>query len=87
MVEEREERVAEPADHDALRVGVAQAAPAEPRDAAPQVGVDQLERDDDAEERRDQKRAERGQAVRVDQLGLDVGNGGTCGQKRTSATC
>ena len=80
MIEEREEGVTQPAKQDALRMGVAQASPAEPGNAAPQVRVEELERDDDAEGGRDEERDQRGDAVSVDELRLDVGGSSACGQ-------
>ena len=80
MIEEREKGVAQPAEQNALRVGVAQASPAEPGNAAPQVRVEELERDDDAEGGREEQRDQRGDAVRVNELRLDVGGGSACGQ-------
>ena len=74
----------EPAEQDALGVRVAEASPPEPRDVAPQVRVDQLERDDDAEGRREEERGQRGDAVRMDEFGLDVRDDGIAsGQTRT----
>ena len=49
VIEKREERVAEPAQHDALRVVVAQTAPAQPRRVSGQIRNQQFDRRQDAE--------------------------------------
>ena len=67
MIEEREERVPQPAEHDPLRVGVAKAAPTEPRDVFAEVGKQQLDRHDNPERGGNEQRDERRQSVRVHQ--------------------
>ena len=80
MVEEREERVPQPAEHDALRVRIAQASPTEPGNACAKVGIEQLKGDDDAEGDREEQGHQGGDPVRVHQGGVHPGHGaGMCG--------
>ena len=75
MVEKCEERVPQPAEHDALCVGVAQAAPAEPWHAAAEVRIEKLQGCDDAECDRDEQRYQSRDAVRVHQSGVHLRHG------------
>ena len=58
MIQEREERVAEPTQHDALRMGVTDAAPAQPGQIGAHVRLHELLRDDDAERDGNEQRDE-----------------------------
>ena len=75
VVQEREERVPQPAEHDALSVGIAQAPPTEPGRARAEIRIQQLERDDDAEGDREEQGHQSGDPVRVHQGGVDPGHG------------
>lgn len=67
MIEEREERVSQPAEHDSLSVCVAKTPPTEPRDVFADVGKQQLDRHDDPERGGNEQRDERRQSVRADE--------------------
>ena len=73
MVEEREECVAQPAEHDALCMGIADATPAEPRRTGANLRSQQLDRRKDAKSNRYEQRRQGGQSVSVDEGGLDFG--------------
>ncbi len=75
MIEERQKGVPEPAEHDALGVGVAQAAPRQERRIRREVRVQEFQGHDGAEEHRDQERDEGRNAVRVHEPGLDSRHG------------
>ncbi len=72
VIQEREEGIAQPAEHDALRMRVTQAAPAQWQRAAGDVRCDELQRHQDAETDGDQERDERGDTVRVDKSCIDT---------------
>ena len=87
MVEKCEERVPQPAEHDPLRVGVSQAAPAEPWHAAAEVRIEKLQGRDDAECDRDEQRCQGRDAVRVHQCGVHLRHGSrNCSVNHTAAS-